>query len=210
MIKQNNVQSRTILLAISLCLLGFALPTYAKETISWKKNYQEAVSTAKQTGKPILVLFTGSDWCSWCKKLEKEVFDTEEFSKVAGDSFVFVSLDFPMKSNQSPEEKKQNERLKKQYGVRGFPTVVILDPQEEKITSTGYLSGGGRKYGEHLLKVLSDYDSYRKNQQQAATSNPCVEELENLYHQAKELGRVGDINQIIAMGKGSKNPLFFA
>jgi protein disulfide-isomerase len=199
-----------IRLATSLfLLLAFTLPGQAQGTVSWLEDYKEAVEQSKRTGKPILALFTGSDWCGWCKKLEEEVFYSDDFDRTAGNAFVFLKVDFPMYTRLPTDQKEQNEELKKQHGVRGFPTVILLDEKQQKITSTGYQSGGGRKYGEYLLKVLADYDTYQKNHHRAAANQMTPQELEELYHQAKELGQLGDLNQIIALGLESTEPSFF-
>jgi len=72
-----------------------------------------------------LVDFTGSDWCGYCIKLHKEVFDTPEFEKFAKD-YVLVELDFPKRKEQPAAEKTKNQAAQKKYGVNGFPTVLIL------------------------------------------------------------------------------------
>lgn len=182
---------------------------HSSESIQWLKSYQEAVTESEKSEKPILVLFTGTDWCGWCKKLEREVFYTKEFSEVAGEKFVFLLLDFPMYQKQPTQQKEQNEKLKKQFGVRGFPTVVLLDEKQQKITSTGYQTGGGRKYGEYLIKVLSDYSSYQHNQSRASAGNATPEELEKLYKEAKQLGQLDDVKKIITLGMNSTKPSFF-
>lgn len=104
----------------------------------------------KQHPNQSFFFFTGSDWCSWCKKLESEALNTNEFAQIAGDKFIFVLLDFPS-NGQYP---KQNSELQARYGIQGFPTLVILDSNGNKIGSTGYQPGGGRAYAEHLLKFV--------------------------------------------------------
>lgn len=208
-INQYRLQSTTLFSVIFLFLTTFASFSHASNTVSWLEDYQEAVTQSEQTGKPILALFTGSDWCGWCKKLEKEVFYTPDFAEKAGDAFVFLKVDFPMYTRQPTEQKNQNEELKRQHGVRGFPTVVLLDEKQQKITSTGYQTGGGSKYAEYLLKVLTDYATYQKNQGHATANQSTPQELEDLYQQAKQLGQIDDLDQIITLGSQSNEPSFF-
>lgn len=130
------------------CFTADALTSQSR--INWTTNYQDAVNQSKATSKPIVLFFTGSDWCSWCKKLESEALNTDEFAQIAGDKFIFVVLDFPSNGHYP----KEFNDLKSKYGIQGFPTLVILDSNGNKIGSTGYQPGGGRAYAEHLLKLV--------------------------------------------------------
>jgi protein disulfide-isomerase len=122
--------------------------------LRWHTNYKEAVAESQSSGKPIVLFFTGSDWCMWCKKLDKEVFQTQEFNDLAGNKFVFVEVDFPHSSQQAPDVVKQNDDLLKKYQIQGYPTVIILDAKSQRqIGSTGYKPGGGKAYAEHLSQV---------------------------------------------------------
>ena len=134
---------------------GSPIPTVVQgSSIKWNTNFNAAVSQAKQANKYILLFFTGSDWCGWCKKLDNEVFSTSEFANTVGNQFVFVELDFPMGQKPSSEVEKQNADLKKKFGVTGFPTVVILDSAQNFVAETGYRSGGGKAYADYLLGLL--------------------------------------------------------
>ena len=87
-------------------LLSMEQVSHASEAgnsqLRWHNNYQEALDLAKRTSRPVVLFFTGSDWCGWCNKLEKEVLDTADFQQNAGDKMIFVKLDYPMKTLQSP------------------------------------------------------------------------------------------------------------
>jgi protein disulfide-isomerase len=122
--------------------------------IVWHNNYDEALEIAQREEKPLLVLFTGSDWCTWCIRLEEEALETEAFSREASDLFVFVKLDFPSRKQQPSDQRRQNRKLKRRFGVRGFPTVLLVNPQEEVIAETGYEPGGGRAYARHLQQKM--------------------------------------------------------
>ena len=152
--------------AISLCspLVADSAPKLTDQInrripsqIVWHTNYDEALAEAQKDNKPLLLLFTGSDWCTWCMKLEEEALSTEAFSKAASDKFVFVKLDFPSRAAQSHEERRQNRGLKRRFHVRGFPTVLLVDKQEAILAETGYEPGGGRAYAQHLMSKLGDH-----------------------------------------------------
>jgi protein disulfide-isomerase len=107
-----------------LALLLLATVT-ARAELTWLTDLDEAKKVATKENKKLLVDFTGSDWCGYCIKLHKEVFDTPEFEKFAKD-FVLVELDFPKRKEQPAAEKAKNQAAQKKYAVNGFPTVLIL------------------------------------------------------------------------------------
>jgi len=107
-----------------LALLLLATVT-ARAELTWLTDLDEAKKVATKENKKLLVDFTGSDWCGYCIKLHKEVFDTPEFEKFAKD-YVLVELDFPKRKEQPAAEKTKNQAAQKKYSVNGFPTVLIL------------------------------------------------------------------------------------
>ena len=96
----------------------------------------------------------GSDWCGWCIKLDKEVFSKEEFKKYASENVVLFLADFPSRKKQAPEVKKQNEALSRGYGVKGFPTVLLLSAEGKVLARTGYRKGGAGAYVKHLKGLV--------------------------------------------------------
>jgi thioredoxin-related protein len=117
----------------------------------WVNQFDKAKTTAAKDGKDLLLDFTGSDWCSWCIKLHKEVFDLEAFKNAAPKKFVLVELDFPQdKSKLSKEVQDQNAALQKQFSIRGYPTIVLADAQGRPYAQTGYQPGGADAYVKHL------------------------------------------------------------
>jgi len=122
--------------------------------IKWYTNYNVAAATAKKNNKPLLLFFTGSDWCGWCKKMDQEVFASPDFAKGVGNDFNFVEIDFPMNKPLPPEQQEENNRLKKKYGVTGYPTIIILDSNGNFVAETGYRPGGGKAYVEYLKQLL--------------------------------------------------------
>ena len=121
----------------------------------WMTDFEAAQVKAKAENKPMLLDFTGSDWCGWCIKLDKEVFGEAAFKDYAAAELVLVELDFPRSKGQSAELKAQNEALAKQYGVRGFPTILLLSPDGELIEKTTYQPGGPEAYVEHIKGILA-------------------------------------------------------
>ena len=120
----------------------------------WSTDYTAALKQAKESGRPVLVDFTGSDWCGWCIKLDKEVFSQQAFKDYAKDNLVLLQLDFPRAKPQTDEVKKQNQELAGKFGIRGYPTIVLVDSEGKELARTGYQAGGAEKYVEHLKKLL--------------------------------------------------------
>ncbi|MFO7822171.1 MAG: thioredoxin family protein [Lentisphaeria bacterium] len=142
---------------IILLTVFFTLNAMSASEI-WTTDYAGGVKKAKAENKPVLLLFTGSDWCGWCIKLEGEVFSKPGFETYVRQNLVCVKADFPRKKKQSKEVKAQNRKLQKKYKIRGFPTVVLINPDnEEMINRTGYKKGGPEKYVEHLKELTKKY-----------------------------------------------------
>jgi protein disulfide-isomerase len=100
---------------------------------------------AKADKKLLVLFFTGSDWCGFCKKLVREVFEKPEFVDYAAKHLVMVELDFPSGKTLPEAQKKANEALKKQYKIEGFPTLVFLDGNGKKLGEEVGYGGGGPK-----------------------------------------------------------------
>ncbi|MFO7534156.1 MAG: thioredoxin family protein [Kiritimatiellia bacterium] len=120
----------------------------------WMTDYPAAAAKAKAENKALLLDFTGSDWCGWCIKLDKEVFSKKAFQDYATGKFVLVKLDFPRRKKLPAAEQAQNEKLLQKYSVEGFPTIIILDSQEKQVGATGYQAGGPEAYIKHLESLL--------------------------------------------------------
>ena len=94
-----------------------------------KPEMNKAIEMSQKTNKPIMLFFTGSDWCSWCIKLQKAVFSKPDFVKWATKNVVLVELDFPRRTKISEELTAQNRNLQQMFGVRGYPTVWFVTPE---------------------------------------------------------------------------------
>ena len=130
--------SISLLIALGLILIGI---TVSAES-NWVTDYKKAQEDARAGKKLMLLEFTGSDWCGWCMKLDKEVFSTPEFQSFASRNLVLVKLDFPRRKPQTEALRKQNEQLAQKYGIQGFPTIIVLNGQGEKVGEFGYMEGG--------------------------------------------------------------------
>ncbi len=126
-----------------------------KSETKWLTDITAAQAQAKKEKKYILIDFSGSDWCHWCVKLEEEVFSKKEFAEYADKNLVLVLADFPRVSNQSEALKKHNQALSKKYGIRGFPTIIILDSEGKKVSQLGYQPGGPEAYIRTIKSKLT-------------------------------------------------------
>ena len=127
-------------------------------------DWDAALKKATAENKTVLALFTGSDWCIWCKRLEGEVLSQKSFSDEVVKTFVPVFLDFPKDKSLVPEATaKRNRELAKKYAVRGYPTVLLLDAKGEVLGQTGYKRGGPEKYLEHLKGLVKNGPLLKKH-----------------------------------------------
>jgi len=148
-------------LALTLFLVLGSMTIQAQE-LTWQTDMNKAMELSKKEKKPLLLFFTGSDWCGWCMRLQKEVMKTPEFTKWAADNVILVELDFPRSTPQSPEIKKQNMELQQTFAIQGYPTVWFVNASKkdgkinlEKLGSTGYVAGGPSAWLAGANQILS-------------------------------------------------------
>jgi thioredoxin-related protein len=121
---------------------GLWLQTHAAD-LTWSTDAAAAQLQAKAEKKLVLLDFTGSDWCPWCIKFDKEALSTDKFSDYAKTHLALVLVDFPNKKPQSDALKAANAALAKKYKVDGYPTYVVLDADGKEIgRQVGYAEGG--------------------------------------------------------------------
>jgi ankyrin repeat protein len=114
----------------------------ASDKVVWTEDFDAAVARARLSGKRLMLQFTGSDWCGYCRIQEKEVFDSFAFKARVGDRFELVRLDYPRKAKQDAALQERNARLKEQYKPPGYPTVVFIDAEGKELgRKVGYGSG---------------------------------------------------------------------
>lgn len=181
-----------------------------RQTVKWQTNYEQAVQQSKTTSKPLVLFFTGSDWCGWCNKLDEEAFETSEFASIVSNKFIFVKLDFPLYSNQDQQLKIQNKKLQEKFGVRSFPTVILIDPKtNQQIGVTGYRPGGGKSFADYLNKMVEDYSGYKQKISSLDETKLSGKELKQIYDKANELHLTQDATFIVKKGIQSDESLFF-
>ena len=137
-------------LILSLLLLATVT---ARAEVTWLTDLDAAKAKGVKENKPVLVDFTGSDWCPPCIQLHKVVFQSAEFAAVAS-KYVLVELDYPRKTPQAPELKAKNAELSKKFGISGFPTVLLIDAKSGEVfgKTVGF---GGQTAKEYLDKLAS-------------------------------------------------------
>ncbi len=129
-------------------------PFASGEESGWLTDYKRAQQEAKAGNKFLLLDFTGSDWCGWCKKFDKEVLLQPQFKDFARDNLVVVEVDFPRAKQQSLEVKRQNRDLAQQYQVMGFPTIVVLSADGQKLWRyDGFFPDGPDAFIAQLQKL---------------------------------------------------------
>jgi thioredoxin-related protein len=127
---------------------------FARAESGWLNDYKKAQQEAKSTNKVLLLNFTGSDWCGWCVKFDRDVLSKPQFKDYARDNLVLVELDFPRSKAQNAELRKQNRELAQQYEVVGFPTIIVVNSDGQKLWEfDGYFPGGPEAFVQQLQKL---------------------------------------------------------
>ncbi|AWA31404.1 thioredoxin family protein [Flavobacterium magnum] len=147
-------------MAILAMLVLFTVTAKAQD-LKWYTDVKEASEVSMKSKKPLMFFFTGSDWCGWCMRLQKEVFQTADFTKWANDNVVLVELDFPKRKQLSADLTKQNNELAQMFAIRGYPTVWMVTPTKpndqisfERLGSTGYVAGGPKAWIQEANNIL--------------------------------------------------------
>jgi uncharacterized protein YyaL (SSP411 family) len=144
-----------LLTALSLA----TAPAFAQTAAgTWTSSLPAALAQAKATQKPVLAVFSGSDWCKPCMMLKQEVFDQPEFASFAKDKFALARFDFPRnkKNRLDPAQTKLNEAAAARLNQEGaFPAVVLLSPEGNVLARTGYRPGGATAYDAYLEQLLA-------------------------------------------------------
>ena len=148
---------------ISILLLFLSINVFSQEgDLKWHTDLNKAIEISIESEKPLFMFFTGSDWCGWCIRLQKEVFFKPDFVKWAKENLVLVELDFPRRKKLEESLKQQNENLRQMFAVRGYPTgwFVVPEIKENKVNfkrlgSQGYVAGGPKNWIDGANKILS-------------------------------------------------------
>lgn len=130
------------------------MSSFSQEKLTWHTDMEKAITIATKENKKMLLFFTGSDWCGWCKKLQNEVFKTSDFEKWANENVVLVELDFPKRTPQDINVRNQNSQLQQIFQVRGYPTIHFVKAEKKpdgktnlnNLGKTGFVRGGSSKW----------------------------------------------------------------
>ena len=142
-------------------LVGLMVATTSATTQTapvWNTSLPTALAQAQATQKPVLAVFSGSDWCKPCMMLKQEVFDQPEFAQFAKDRLVLARFDFPRnkKNRLDPAQTKLSEEAAAQLNKEGaFPAVVLLSPKGKVLARSGYRPGGVAAYQAYLQPYLA-------------------------------------------------------
>ena len=128
-----------------------------KAALNWQLDYAKVMEQAKAQKKLALVYFTGSDWCPYCIYLDRDVMSRPEYVKYANENLVMMLCDFPRK-NPPPEARlKANMALGEKFGIQGYPTVVLVNPENGQTAKLGWSSGiTPEKFIAEIEKFKSD------------------------------------------------------
>lgn len=201
---------KKVILTCIAVIIVLNVRLYAKESTVWTEDFAKAVQKAEKKGKHLLLDFTGSDWCGWCKRLDSEVFSKPVFKKEAPGMFVLVKLDFPRRSKLPAKIKKQNDELQKKYGVKGFPTILLADAAGKPYAKTGYRRGGAKKYIDHLKDLKKGKDKIDRlfaeaqKKEGLEKAKALDKALEHLYSNGIEQGYGDVVEQIIELDSSNK------
>ena len=140
---------------IALVILAYQFTKTPNEeaaagVLSWHINFDKALEEAQESGKSILINFTGSDWCPYCIKLDEEVFAKQPFEDWASKNAILFKCDFPRTIHQPDSIKKQNNALAQKYGISGFPTVLLIDSKGNVLAKSAYQRGGSASWVDSL------------------------------------------------------------
>lgn len=153
-IEDGDVKTYRFFLFAVAAIVLISAPLAGAEESGWLTDYKQAQQQAKANNKILLLDFTGSDWCGWCKKFDREVLLKPEFKDFARDNLVVVELDFPRAKPQTPELRKQNRELAQQYEIVGFPTILVLSADGQKLWRyDGYFPDGPTAFIAQLQKL---------------------------------------------------------
>lgn len=156
------MRTLSIMFAVVLCASGCGrAPTVtpveqqAVAQLDWLTDFEVAKAKARSEDKLLFIDFTGSDWCPPCIMLKKEVFSQPEFADYAAQNLVLLEVDFPRRKEQSAEQKAANQMLAQQFGIEGFPTIVVLDGSGKIRGQLSYMPGGPKAFIAELEKLKS-------------------------------------------------------
>lgn len=138
--------------AMASLIAAAALPTTPK---GFTDDLDAALKRSSRSGRPVVAVFSGSDWCIWCRRLEREILSKDEFLRAATNKYELVFIDNPEERNVIPDRAmKRNSMLVEKYNVDGFPTVLVFDSAGKTIASLGYEKNGPARFLENIENAV--------------------------------------------------------
>ena len=173
-------KSLSILALGALCACGYAAKEEkadhkpaieGAEPGKWTQDYDAALKVAAEKNLPLMLNFTGSDWCGWCKIMDKNVFaDQKVWGAYAKDNLMLVTLDFPKDKTIVPKKwVARNKELQAKFGVRGYPSYVVLDNDGE--TKLGQLGASREATPKSFTQQTKGVLRFSKNAIDAFTKS---------------------------------------
>ena len=144
-------------LSVLACCLAILCPIRSSIScdISDDTNFPKSAALAKQTNRPLLLAFLGTDWSISSLKLDREVFDQADFADNSKYNFLLCKLHFYQTQERTPETIRQNEELATKYKIENFPTVIVLSADGVELGRLGYVSGGVRAFAAAVNAIVA-------------------------------------------------------
>ena len=164
MIDARNLKRAVFAAFASASLALMAAGLSKSVSAGWGEDFAAAQKAAAAADKYILVAFSGSDWCGWCVKMDRDIYSVKSFIDEAKKSFELVMVDMPQDQDiLSPLAKKQNPALLRKYRIRGFPCSVLVHPDGSEVTRfSGYRRDGIESFLKDLKKAAEGAGKPRK------------------------------------------------
>ncbi len=126
----------------------------------WTSSYLDALAQSKAQRLPIMLYFTGSDWCPWCIKLSEEVFNTPDFAAWSRDRVILVKVDFPQNYQLPASQAAQNLKLLQKFRnhLDSYPTILFVNSTEDVVGKMGYQPGGKHVWINRAQAIVGKKD----------------------------------------------------
>ena len=148
---------KKVILVFAFLISGFV--TQAQE-LNWYTDIAKATEASLNENKPMMLFFTGSDWCGWCTKLQKDVLKKDEFFIWATNNVILVELDFPKRTPQDEAIKLQNQKLMQNFSVQGFPTCWVVNPIKDDDNKVNLQGLGSLGYDKSVTNWITNASTF--------------------------------------------------
>lgn len=168
----------------------------------------KAKEMARAYHKPLALVFTGSDWCPYSRKLLEKIIGSEDFAQEVKNSFVFTHIDFPeLRTRLDLSKVEENYRLKEELQVKEFPLIVLFDEELHEIARMGFSGHTSSEYGRQLVEALKKYEAIKKTLESKSALG--FADVRQCYTEARELGSPFLIDKALSLGLKQDKDCFF-